>query len=432
MNAKKFLIETYNVTPQLIDFCEKVLEGLAPQFQHIDETAEYSQLKVLAAMQKNRLSEGHFAPTSGYGYNDIGREALEAIYADTFGAEAALVRPQMISGTHAIATALFGNLRPGDELLSAVGAPYDTLQGVIGIRAAAGSLAEHGVTYRQVELGPDGKPDLAAIKQTVSDKTKMVTIQRSKGYAWRRSFTVAEIGEIIAAAKSAKPDVVCMVDNCYGEFVETREPIEVGADLIAGSLIKSPGGGLAPVGGYIAGRAQLVENAAYRLTAPGLGKAAGPTLGLVKPMVQGFFFAPGVVAASLKAAVFAAALFESCGFDVNPTPREARADIVQAIRLQSAENLIAYCQGIQKAAPVDGFVTPEPGPMPGYDCPVIMASGAFNQGSTIEFSADGPMRPPYTAYMQGGLTWYHAKAGVILAVNNMLRQGKLSCPDIGV
>ncbi len=426
MNQADTLTQYLNLHPKLEKLYQAVLTEIKPQLEHIDTIGEYNQAKVLTAMQENKLSDTHFATTTGYGYNDMGRDTLEDIYAHVFQTESALVRPQIISGTHALTVALFGNLRHGDELLSPVGAPYDTLHGVIGIRQTKGSLAEHGMTYRQVDLTPDGQFDYEAIAQALNAKTKLVTIQRSKGYAWRRSFSVEEIGALIRHIKSIKPEVICMVDNCYGEFVDTIEPSQVGADLVVGSLIKNPGGGLAPVGGYIAGKAELVENAAIRLTSPGLGKEVGPSLGIASTMLQGLFLAPAVVAGSVKTAVFAAALFEKCGFKVNPGVQEKRADIVQAIQMDNPDKLIAFCRGIQKAAPVDSFVKPEPWAMPGYDCPVIMAAGAFIQGASIELSADAPIKPPYIAYFQGGLTWYHGKIGVLTALNHMIEEGLLT------
>ena len=422
MTAWAYLAEHFGISACILDLCESALSALSPRFREIDDIAEYNQLKVLAAMQKNKLSDACFASTTGYGYNDLGRETLERIYADVFRAEAALVRPQLISGTHAIATALFGNLRPGDELLSLTGKPYDTLEKVVGIKAARGSLAEYGVTYRQADWTPDGAIDYDAIKKSINRHTKIAAIQRSKGYAWRRSLTIDEIASLITFVKQIKPDVICMVDNCYGEFVDISDPCEAGADLIAGSLIKNPGGGLAPVGGYIAGKEAYVENAAFRLTAPGIGKDAGPTLGMTQSFAQGLFIAPNVVAGALKGALFAAAVFERCGFAVNPAVDEKRSDIVQAIQMGSAQLVSAFCQGIQRAAPVDSFATPEPWAMPGYDCPVIMAAGAFVQGSSIELSADAPMKPPYAVYFQGGLTWPHAKIGVIVAAHQVMQQ----------
>lgn len=420
---EKFITENFKIDKKVLEYSEKCLDKVKDKFGDIDKVTEYNQLKVLHAMQKNRLSEAHFASTTGYGYNDLGRDTLEQIYADIFHAESALVRPQIISGTHALTVALSGNLRPGDEILSPVGMPYDTLQGVIGIRPERGSLAEYGITYRQVDLLPDGSFDWDEIKKAISSKTKLVTIQRSKGYEWRESLTIKETAELIKFIKSIRSDIICMVDNCYCEFVDYTEPTDVGADMAVGSLIKNPGGGLAPIGGYIVGKKECIENAAFRLTSPGLGKEVGPTLGVNSLLIQGLFNAPQVVNGSLKGAVFLSKLFEELGFDVIPKPDEKRADIVQAIQLKTAENVIAFCQGIQKGAPVDSFVTPEPWDMPGYDCKVIMAAGAFVQGSSIELSADAPMKPPYNVYMQGGLSWHHAKIGIIIGLQNMVNKG---------
>ena len=401
----------------------RIEEELKPRFAAFDQTAEYNQLKVLRAMQKNRVSEGCFNYASGYGYNDQGRDTLEQVYADTFHTEAALVRPQITCGTHALALALSANLRPGDELLSPVGKPYDTLEEVIGIRPSKGSLAEYGITYRQVELLEDGYFDYPAIEKAINEKTKLVTIQRSKGYQTRPSYSVEKIGELIAFVKKIKPDVICMVDNCYGEFVETIEPSDVGADMIVGSLIKNPGGGLAPIGGYVAGRSDLIENCAYRLTSPGLGKEVGASLGVMQSFYQGFFLAPTVVSSALKGAVFAANIYERLGFGVIPNGQESRHDIIQAVELGTAEGVIGFCKGIQAAAPVDSFVTPEPWAMPGYDSDVIMAAGAFVQGSSIELSADGPIKPPYAVYFQGGLTWPHAKLGILQSLQQLVSAG---------
>ena len=380
-------------------------------------------MKVIHAMQKNRVSEACFGASSGYGYNDLGRETLEQVYADTFHTEACLVRPQITCGTHALAIALFGNLRPGDELLSPVGKPYDTLEEVIGIRPSNGSLTEYGVKYRQVDLLEDGTFDYENIKKAVNEKTKLVTIQRSKGYQTRPSFSVKQIGELIAFVKKIKPDVICMVDNCYGEFVEEMEPTDVGADMIVGSLIKNPGGGLAPIGGYIVGRKDCVERAAYRLTAPGLGKEVGASLGVSQSLYQGLFLSPTVVAGALKGAIFAANVYEKLGFGVVPNGTESRHDIIQAITFGTPEGVIKFCEGIQAAAPVDSFVTPEPWAMPGYDSDVIMAAGAFVQGSSIELSADGPIKPPYAVYFQGGLTWFHAKLGILMSLQKLVDAG---------
>ena len=409
------------------DYSENIIAGLKERFEKIDETAEYNQMKVINAMQKNHVAEMHLNGTSGYGYNDDGRDTLEQVYADIFKAEAALVRPQIICGTHALNIALSSNLRPGDELLSPVGKPYDTMDEIIGIRPSKGSLAEYGVSYRQVDLLADGSFDYENIKKAINEKTKLVTIQRSKGYASRPTLSVERIGELISFIKEIKPDVICMVDNCYGEFVERIEPTEVGADMIVGSLIKNPGGGLAPCGGYIAGTKECVEQAAYRLSSPGLGKEVGATIGGVnKEFYQGLFLAPTVVAGALKGAIFAANAYEKLGFKVVPDGKEERYDIIQAVELRSAKGLIAFCKGIQAAAPVDSFVTPEPWAMPGYDDDVIMAAGAFVQGSSIELSADGPLREPYAAYFQGGLTWYHAKLGIIMSMQKMYEEGLIT------
>lgn len=407
------------IDPKLISLGNRVEEDLRDRFSHIDQIAEYNQLKVLKAMQDNRVSDVHFSATTGYGYNDIGRDTLERVYADVFNAEDALVRPQLISGTHALTVALAGNLRPGDELLSPVGKPYDTLEGVIGIKETKGSLSEYGITYRQVDLLADGSFDYDKIKEAIGPKTKMATIQRSKGYADRPTLSVNQIGELITFIKNIKPDIICMVDNCYGEFVELIEPSDVGADLCVGSLIKNPGGGLAPIGGYIVGNSQYVENASYRLTAPGLGKEVGATLGINSSLYQGLFMAPSVVSGALKGAIYAARLYEGFGFSVLPNGSEDRYDIIQAVTLNNPEAVIAFCEGIQAAAPVDSFVTPVPWPMPGYKCDVIMAAGAFVQGSSIELSADAPITPPYTVFFQGGLTWYHAKYGILKSLQRL-------------
>lgn len=411
-----------SVSKEVMDFCEDILDSLKDRFDKIDQVAEYNQMKVIKAMQDNRVSDVHFAATTGYGYNDIGRDTLEAVYASVFHAETALVRPQLTCGTHALSTALSANLRPGDELLSPVGKPYDTLESVIGIQPTKGSLAEYGVTYAQVDLLPDGSFDYEGIRNAINERTKMVTIQRSKGYQTRPTLSVAQIGELIAFVKSIKPELICMVDNCYGEFVETIEPSDVGADLCVGSLIKNPGGGLAPIGGYIVGKEEYVDNCAYRLTAPGLGKEVGATLGLNNQLFQGFFMAPQVVSGALKGAIFAANAYEKLGFPVIPNGTESRHDIIQAVTLGSAEKIIAFCKGIQAAAPVDSFVTPEPWAMPGYHSEVIMAAGAFIRGSSIELSADAPIEPPYAVYFQGGLTWYHAKLGILMSLQKLYEE----------
>lgn len=405
---------------EVLRFGAGIEEELRERFAGIDAVAEYNQMKVIRGMQVNRVSDIHFAATTGYGYNDLGRDTLEDVYASVFHGESALVRPQLISGTHALHVALSGNLRPGDELLSPVGKPYDTLEEVIGIRDSVGSLKEYGVTYRQVDLLEDGSFDYEGIEKALNDRTKLVTIQRSKGYATRPTLSVARIGELIAFIKRRKPEVICMVDNCYGEFVEKMEPTDVGADMIVGSLIKNPGGGLAPIGGYIVGKRECVDKASYRLSAPGLGKEVGASLGINQQLYQGLFLSPTVVAGALKGAVFAANVYERLGFGVVPDGREPRHDIIQAITFGTPEGVIAFCKGIQAAAPVDSFVTPEPWDMPGYDSPVIMAAGAFVQGSSIELSADGPIKPPYAVYFQGGLTWYHAKLGILKSLQQLL------------
>lgn len=417
------MYNTLNIEQRVFNYCREVEVNLKERFEIIDNIAEFNQLKVIKAMQENKLSDIHFAATTGYGYNDLGRDTLESVYANVFRAEAALVRPQLISGTHALSTALSGNLRPGDEILSPVGKPYDTLEGVIGITESKGSLKEYGITYRQVDLLPDGEFDYENIKQALNEKTKLVTIQRSKGYDTRPTLSVKRIGEVIAFIKGIKPEVICMVDNCYGEFVETIEPTEVGADLCVGSLIKNPGGGLAPIGGYIVGKEEYVENAAYRLTAPGLGKEVGATLGINQQLYQGLFLAPVVVAGAVKGAIFAANVYENLGFGVIPNSTESRHDIIQAVILGSPEGVIAFCKGIQAAAPVDSFVTPEPWAMPGYNEDVIMAAGTFVQGSSIELSADAPIKPPYVVYFQGGLTWYHAKLGIMMTLQKLYEEG---------
>ena len=415
------LYEKAGIDSKVYDFCSQIEEGLKERFAEIDKTAEYNQMKVLRAMQQHKVSAGCFESSTGYGYDDLGRETLEDVYASVFEAESALVRPQLTCGTHALTVALSANLRPGDELLSPVGKPYDTLEGVIGIgdNAAPGSLKEFGVTYRQVDLKEDGSFDCDGIRAALNDKTKLVTIQRSKGYATRPTLSVERIGELIAFIKSIRPDVICMVDNCYGEFVERIEPTQVGADMCVGSLIKNPGGGLAPIGGYIVGKKECVENAAYRLTSPGLGKEVGASLGVIQSFYQGFFMAPTVVSGALKGAVFAANIYEKLGFSVIPNGTESRHDIIQAVTFNNPDAMIAFCEGIQAAAPVDSYVTPEPWAMPGYDSDVIMAAGAFVQGSSIELSADGPIKPPYAVYFQGGLTWYHAKLGILMSLQKL-------------
>lgn len=418
--------ERLGICKEVYRFGSKIEEELKGRFAKIDETAEYNQMKVILAMQKNKVCAECFSMSNGYGYNDLGRDTLEKVYADCFHGEDALVRPQITCGTHALALALMSNLRPGDELLSPVGKPYDTLEEVIGIRPSKGSLAEYGITYRQVDLLADGSFDYENIKKALNDKTRLVTIQRSKGYQTRPTLSVERIGELISFIKSIKPDTLCMVDNCYGEFVEEREPLDVGADMIVGSLIKNAGGGLAPIGGYIVGKKECVENAAYRLTSPGLGKEVGASLQALGAFYQGLFLAPSVVANAMKSAVFAANIYEKLGFSVVPSAGEERHDIIQAVTFGTPEGVIAFCQGIQQAAAVDGHVTPEPWDMPGYDSPVIMAAGAFVAGSSIELSADGPIRPPYAVYFQGGLTWQHGKLGIMKTLQKLVEKGIVS------
>lgn len=413
----------FGISERVFKFGGEILKSLEERFKKIDETAEYNQLKVIRAMQECRVSEACLLGTTGYGYNDLGRDTLEKVYAKVFHTEDALVRPQITCGTHALALALMSNLRPGDELLSPVGKPYDTLEEVIGIRESKGSLKEYGITYKQVELLDDGSFDYNSIRSAINEKTKLVTIQRSKGYQTRPTLSVSAIGALISFIKQIKPDIICMVDNCYGEFVETIEPGDVGADMVVGSLIKNPGGGLAPIGGYIAGRRDCVENAAYRLTSPGLGKEVGASLGIMTSFYQGFFLAPTVTASALKGAIFAANIYERLGFPVIPNSTESRHDIIQAVTFGTPEGVIAFCQGIQAAAAVDSHVIPEPWDMPGYDSKVIMAAGAFVSGSSIELSADGPITPPYAVYFQGGLTWPHAKLGILKSLQNLLDKG---------
>ena len=430
MNIGYEMYEALGISREVYEYGEIVAKRLTERFAGIDATAEYNQLKVLRGMQEHQVSEACLLGTTGYGYNDLGRDTLEKVYASVFHTEDALVRPQITCGTHALALALMSNLRPGDEILSPVGKPYDTLEEVIGIRPSRGSLAEYGVTYAQVDLLPDGGFDYENIRKAINGRTRLVTIQRSKGYQTRPTLSVARIGELIAFVKGIRPDVICMVDNCYGEFVETREPSDVGADMVVGSLIKNPGGGLAPIGGYIAGRRECVENAAYRLTSPGLGKEVGASLGALKDFYQGFFLAPTVTAGALKGAIFAANLYEGLGYDVVPDGRESRHDIIQAVTFGTPEGVVAVCQGIQAAAPVDSHVTPEPWDMPGYDAQVIMAAGAFVSGSSIELSADGPIKPPYAVYFQGGLTWQHAKFGILRSLQALVDKGLLEAEDV--
>ncbi len=421
---KDYIIKEFGIDEKVLDFCLDAEKSIRDKFNEIDDISEQNQYKVLRAMQKNNLSDSAFCGTTGYGYNDIGRDKLEDIYADVFNTESALVRAQIISGTHALTVALFGNLRYGDELVSIAGAPYDTLEGVIGAkRKVKGSLTDYGVIYKELPLQKDGTVDFENIPSVISKKTRLVTIQRSKGYEYRPSLTIDTVKKIIDIVKGIDPNIICMVDNCYCEFADVLEPTDVGADMAVGSLIKNPGGGLAPVGGYIVGKREYVENAAFRLTAPGMGKEVGPSLGVTTALLQGLFLAPNVVNASLKTAIFASAVFERLGFECMPKVNEPRPDIVEAIQMKTPENVIEFCYGIQSGAAVDSYVKPEPWDMPGYDCKVIMAAGAFVQGSSIELSADAPMKEPYTVYMQGGLTWHHGKIGVIKAVDRLYKIG---------
>jgi cystathionine beta-lyase family protein involved in aluminum resistance len=410
----------------VLDLGEKCVKEIKDRFEKIDEIAEYNQSKVLLAMQKNKVDASCLTGTNGYGHDDIGRDTLEAVYASVFKTEAAIVRPHITCGTHALTIALSANLLPGDELLSPVGKPYDTLEEVIGIKDSPCSLKEYGVTYRQVDLLPDGSFDYENIKKAINDKTKLVTIQRSKGYQMRPSFSVSQIGELISFIKGIKPEVTVMVDNCYGEFTEKMEPSEVGADMIVGSLIKNPGGGLAPTGGYIAGTKKCIERCHYRLTAPGVGQDVGASLHVMGNLYQGFFLSPTVVSGAVKGAVFAAKIYEELGFNVLPSSKEDRHDIIQSIELGSKEAMVSFCEGIQAAAPVDSYITPEPCPIPGYPDDVIMAAGAFVQGSSIELSADGPIREPYAIYFQGGLTWEHAKLGILMSVQKLYNKKLIS------
>ena len=426
------MYQELGVDKDVLDFGNAVEKTLKKRFAQIDEVTEYNQLKVIGAMQKCRVSAECFQGSTGYGYNDLGRETLESVYAAVFHTEAALVRPQITCGTHALALALAGNLRPGDEMISISGKPYDTLEEVIGIRPSNGSLAEYGIAYAQVDLTPEGEFDFEGIRKAISSKTKLVEIQRSKGYQTRPSLSVSRIAEAIQFVKSIRSDIIVMVDNCYGEFVETMEPSDFGADMVVGSLIKNPGGGLAPIGGYIAGTSACIENCAYRLTSPGLGKEVGASLGVNKDFFQGLFLAPTVVNGALKGAIFAANIYEKLGFHVIPDGSESRHDIIQAVEFGYPEGVIAFCEGIQAAAPVDSYVTPEPWAMPGYDSDVIMAAGAFIQGSSIELSADGPIKPPYAVYFQGGLTCQHAKLGILKSLQRMKERNLVDLSNVTI
>lgn len=420
------MYQQLGIDRDVLEFARPIEQRLKPRFEEIEKVAEYNQAKVLAAMQKNKVSDVHFAATSGYGYNDLGRDTLEAVYADVFHTEDAIVRPQIMCGTHALSLALSANLRPGDELLSISGKPYDTLEEVIGIRESKGSLKEYQISYSQVDLLPDGSFDFDSIKKAIRPNTKLIAIQRSKGYQTRPTLSVEQIAKAIEVVKNIRSNLIVMVDNCYGEFVEIQEPSDYGADMVVGSLIKNPGGGLAPIGGYIAGTKEYIENVAYRLSAPGLGKEVGASLGILTSLYQGLFLAPTVVESALKGAIYAANIYETLGYRVIPNGQEKRHDIIQAVELKTPEHMIAFCKGIQAAAPVDSYVTPEPWAMPGYDSDVIMAAGAFVQGSSIELSADGPIKEPYAVYFQGGLTWYHAKFGILMSLQKLKEAGLIS------
>ena len=425
MDKNKFIKDNFGISDKTLKLVSEAEESIKEQFKHIENICEINQLRVMKAFADNRVSDSHFVATTGYGYDDLGRDTLDRVYADIMGAEDALVRHNFISGTHTISTALFAVLRPNDILVSITGKPYDTLEEVIGIQGEAGngSLKDFGVKYVQIDLKHDGTPDLEQIKFTLTHmNVKAVTIQRSKGYGWRPTYSAKDIGALIEFVKEISPETICIVDNCYGEFVETEEPTAYGADLIAGSLIKNPGGGLAPTGGYIAGKQKYVELCAYRLTSVGIGKEAGASLGFNRQMYQGLFMAPHVVSQALKAAVLCSAVFEKLGFEVDPKPNEIRHDIIQSIKFGDPDKVTAFCQGIQKGAPVDSFVTPEPWDMPGYSSQVIMAAGAFVQGASIELSADAPIKPPYIAFMQGGLTYESAKLGIMVAADKMIRK----------
>ncbi len=417
----KILKKEYCLSDRVIDLDKKVFEKIKKPLERIEETYRYNQLKVLAAFRECKIREPHFAATTGYGYDDLGRDAIDELYAMVFGCEDALVRHSIVSGTHALTLCLFGVLRPGDRLVSVTGNPYDTLKGVISSENT-GSLADFGISYSQIEL-KNNLPDLETIKTTLPSDTKAVLIQRSKGYDWRNTLSVSQIGEIISTVKSVNPEIICIVDNCYGEFTETIEPTHVGADLMAGSLIKNPGGGIARGGAYIAGKQKFVELTAYKLNCVGQGKDVGPSLGMNREILQGFFMAPHITAEAVKVALFCSGLFSELGFEVCPTPEDERGDIIQAIKFGNPDLLIAFCQGIQKGAPIDSFATPVPSEMPGYDCDIIMAAGAFTQGATTELSADAPIREPYVAYMQGSLDFECGRVGVLVALQNMIDSG---------
>ena len=426
-NTYQLLSEELGVSPKVLDRIEQAESDIRGEFDSLDDIMAYNQYKVLTAFQNNRISDMHFSWNTGYGYNDAGREALERVYADIFRTEAALVRPIIVNGTHALTLTLTGILRPGDELIYCTGAPYDTLEEVIGIRGEGkGSLKEFGVSYQQIELTPEGEIDLAALKEAITEKTRMVTVQRATGYGWRKAITIEQIQEWADFVHGINPDIICMVDNCYGEFLDVKEPTEVGTDVLAGSLIKNPGGGLALTGGYIAGRQDLIDDISYRMTSPGIGGECGLMFGQTRTMVQGLFLAPKTENGAVKGAALCAKVFENLGFDVCPKAEEKRSDIIEAVKLGSPEAVVAFCEGIQAAAPIDAHVKPVPWDMPGYDDQVVMAAGAFIQGSSIELSADAPIREPYIVYFQGGLTYEHSKFGVIKALQALYEQNLIS------
>ncbi len=419
-NTYQLLTEKFNISKDVLNIINKSDDLVSERFSQLDDIMAYNQYKVLDAFQKNGIRDMHFSWNTGYGYDDPGRDAIERVYADIFNTDAALVRPIIVNGTHALTLTLMGILRPGDELIYCTGAPYDTLEEVIGIRGEGkGSLKEYGVSYKQVELTEDGNIDFDALKSAIGPKTRMVTLQRATGYGWRKAISIEEIEEWTKFVKGINPDIICMVDNCYGEFLHVKEPTDVGADVIAGSLIKNPGGGLALTGGYIAGRQDLIEKVSYRMTSPGIGGECGLTFGQTRTMLQGLFIAPKTVNGAVKGAILCSKVFELLGYDVCPKADDIRSDIIQAVKLGTPEGVIAFCKGIQAAAPVDSHVSPEPWAMPGYEDPVIMAAGAFVQGSSIELSADAPIRPPYVVYFQGGLTYEHSKFGVIKALQEL-------------
>lgn len=424
--TEQYLQQQFHIDPRALSLIREAEEAVTPQFAHLDDIMAYNQYKVLAAFQKNKIRDMHFSWNTGYGYDDVGRAALERLYADIFHTDAALVRPTIVNGTHALAITLLGILRPGDELIYCTGGPYDTLEEVIGLRGEGnGSLRDYEITYKQVELLPDGTIDLQGLKKAISPKTRMITVQRATGYGWRKAITISQIRQWAEFVSSVNPNIVKMVDNCYGEFLDYQEATDVGADVIAGSLIKNPGGGLALTGGYVAGRQDLIDKIQYRMTCPGIGGECGLTFGQTRAMFQGMFLAPKVVNGAVRGAVLCGKVFEKLGYPVCPKPTDVRSDIIQGVQLGSPEAVVAFCEGIQAAAPIDSDVVPVPWDMPGYASQVVMAAGAFVQGSSIELSADAPIRPPYNVYFQGGLTYEHSRFGVLCAVDRLIKKGLL-------